>query len=1130
MRKILFYLIFFIPLLGLSQIPSYYNDVNLSLSDLSLKDELAVKIIATHTNFLVYTPGVWDALKQTDLDPNDSSKVLLVYGYNDNDGEAKTDRTRGVNQNGGSVGDWNREHVYPKSLGNPNLGTSGPGSDAHHLRPCDTQFNSTRNNRKFTDGSGDASIVGAFWYPGDEWKGDVARMMMYMYLRYGSQCLPVNVGEGNSVAIDSDMIDLFLDWNAEDPVSAFEEQRNPILEGLQGNRNPFIDNPAFATQIWGGPQAEDKFGSMPTDTESPTAPSSLAVSNETSNSIGLSWAASSDNVGVVGYDVYQDGVFTGSSSNTSYTVLGLISDTTYVYTVFAKDAAGNLSLVSNTAVGTTLSSGSGGTSSELFISEYVEGSSYNKAIEIANFTGISVDLSQYDLRRNTNGGSSWDTPLVLSGSILNGDVFVISHSSAAPVVLNTADIATAASAMTFNGNDPVGLFKNGVLVDVVGVFNNGSSSFAANTTLRRKSSVSDPSAIYNVAEWDVYASDAFEDLGIHVIDGGGSGLDVTPPSTVVNVVISNETETTIDVSWDASTDNIGVVGYDVYVDDVLNSSTSNTSIQVNGLVVNATYSIRINANDAAGNVSDNSIIVNGTTIDLTAPTVPSSLVVSNETISSLDLSWIASVDNVGVIGYEVYQDGVLIGSPSSVSYTASGLLSDTSYTFTVFANDAAGNLSLVSDTAVGITLSSGSGGTSSELFISEYVEGSSYNKAIEIANFTGTSIDLSQYDLRRNTNGGSSWDTALVLSGTINNGAVFVISHSSASATVLNTADIATAANAMTFNGNDPVGLFKNGVLIDVVGVFNNGSSNFAANTTLRRKSSVSSPSVTYNVVEWDEYASDTFGDLGTHAIDGGSQGASSVILHEGYFESGLDNWTDGGGDCARYSGSRSHEGSYSIRLRDNSGTSSSMTSEDFDLTSYDSVDIEFYFYSYSMENGEDFFVKFFDGSSWLDIGNYARGTDFENNGFYTVSISVDALAFNFANNSKFRIQCDASANADQIYVDEVVITGNANGSSARYNGNSLTETIEFVSALDTGFELDQSLVVKLYPNPVSSTLTVEIDKDYQSYSIFNLLGREIAKADLGRRKLDVSALKPGVYIIKFTDGEDIISKRFIKK
>ncbi|MFK8161774.1 MAG: endonuclease I family protein, partial [Lewinella sp.] len=263
MRVALFIFFLAICTIAQAQTPSYYNDVDLTLTGTALQTELSDKVTTTQTNTLSYTPGVWDALKLADLVPGgNGSSVILVYGYSDTDGVTNTDRTRGVNENGGGSTDWNREHVYPKSLGTPNLGTSGPGADAHHLRPSDVSRNSSRGNRKFADGSGNSAITAqGHWYPGDEFKGDVARMVLFMYLRYDSRCLPSNVGIGSTNSSDGNMIDLFLEWNAEDPVSPLEDQRNPIIENLQGNRNPFIDNPALATSIWGGPQAEDRFGS-----------------------------------------------------------------------------------------------------------------------------------------------------------------------------------------------------------------------------------------------------------------------------------------------------------------------------------------------------------------------------------------------------------------------------------------------------------------------------------------------------------------------------------------------------------------------------------------------------------------------------------------------------------------------------------------------------------------------------------------------------------------------------------------------------------------------------------------------------------------------------------------------------
>ncbi|MDY8135360.1 endonuclease [Aquimarina sp. 2201CG5-10] len=360
MKQIVIRIIALISLYGYSQIPGYYTDVNLTLSGQALQNELATKVTNTHTTFLSYTPGVWDALKQTDLDPTNSSKVVLVYGYNDTDGNLNTDRTRGVNNNGGGSSDWNREHVYPKSLGNPNLGTSGPGADAHHLRPADVSRNSSRGNRKFADGSGNSNTTSqGHWYPGDEFKGDVARMMMYMYIRYGNRCLPTNVGVGTVASSDNNMLQLFLEWNAEDPVSTLELQRNPILENIQGNRNPFIDNPAFATKIWGGPQAEDRFGDTGggDDITAPTVPGSLIASDTTETSTELSWSASTDNVAVTGYDIYRNGSLLTTITTTSYTVSGLTSDTSYSFYVRAKDAAGNVSSNSNTVNITTQSGG-----------------------------------------------------------------------------------------------------------------------------------------------------------------------------------------------------------------------------------------------------------------------------------------------------------------------------------------------------------------------------------------------------------------------------------------------------------------------------------------------------------------------------------------------------------------------------------------------------------------------------------------------------------------------------------------------------------------------------------------------------------------------------------------------------
>jgi len=276
----------------IGQIPSYYNGVNLTLTGMALKSELSQKIINTHTTNLMYN-DLWAILQLTDVDPNNSNDVLLVYGYNDGDSNPTTDRTRLKTNFGGNNGEWNREHTYAKSLGTPDLGTSGPGADAHHIRCSDVQMNNDRGSRKFASGSGNAGAVGINWYPGNEWKGDVARMMMYMYLRYPAQCKPNNVGVGSSVAVDPSMITLFLQWNAEDTVSVYETNRNNLIESYQGNRNPFIDNPYLATVIWGGQIAQDKWN-MTSVSEQVSANKFNVYPNPSSGNFSISYSYSDD--------------------------------------------------------------------------------------------------------------------------------------------------------------------------------------------------------------------------------------------------------------------------------------------------------------------------------------------------------------------------------------------------------------------------------------------------------------------------------------------------------------------------------------------------------------------------------------------------------------------------------------------------------------------------------------------------------------------------------------------------------------------------------------------------------------------------------------------------------------------
>jgi chitodextrinase len=340
------------------------------------------------------------------------------------------------------------------------------------------------------------------------------------------------------------------------------------------------------------------------------------------------------------------------------------------------------------------------------------------------------------------------------------------------------------------------------------------------------------------------------------------------PTAPISLAVTGATTSSLTLSWAASTDNIGVTGYNLYMNGTLQTTVTGLTTTITGLTASTLYSFYVIAKDAAGNSSVASTTVNGTTAtptaDTQAPTAPSSLLVTGTTTSTVSLSWLASTDNVGVTGYNVYMNGVLKTTVTGLAATITGLTASTTNSFYVIAKDAAGNLSAASTT---INATTSAAATATELLFSEYIEGSSNNKALEIANLTGAAINLSVYSIKKQTNGAGAWSTGLSLTGTLNSGSKYVIVNSLIALACYNkaTANISTAAGEMTFNGNDAVGLFKNNVLIDIIGTFNGGTANFAADTTLRRKTTVTAPTTTFNkTAQWDVFTSDTCNNLGS--------------------------------------------------------------------------------------------------------------------------------------------------------------------------------------------------------------------------------------------------------------------------
>src|SRR5438552_124711 len=175
--------------------------------------------------------------------------------------------------------------------------------------------------------------------------------------------------------------------------------------------------------------------------------------------------------------------------------------------------------------------------------------------------------------------------------------------------------------------------------------------------------------------------------------GATPSVDTTAPSMPTGLTAAVAGLTAANLSWNASTDNVGVTGYIVRRNGVQVATPTTTSFAVTGLSAATTYSYTVAARDAAGNISPNSASVSITIADTTPPTTPTGLTAAVAGLTAANLSWNASTDNVGVTGYIVRRNGVQIATPTTTSFADTGLSDGTTYSYTVAARDAAGNIS-----------------------------------------------------------------------------------------------------------------------------------------------------------------------------------------------------------------------------------------------------------------------------------------------------------------------------------------------------------------------------------------------------------------------------------------------------
>ncbi|WP_103072508.1 reprolysin-like metallopeptidase [Aquimarina sediminis] len=550
---------------------------------------------------------------------------------------------------------------------------------------------------------------------------------------------------------------------------------------------------------------------------------------------------------------------------------------------------------------------------------------------------------------------------------------------------------------------------------------------------------------------------------------GGNG-DTQAPTAPSGLTASNITQSTINLNWNASTDNVGVTGYDVYQGSTVITTVTTTSYQVTGLTANTTYSFSIKAKDAAGNQSSASNIMNATTLpqtDTQAPTPPSGLTASNITQTTTDLTWNASTDNVGVSGYDVYQGSTVVATVNTTSHQVTGLSTNTAYSFSVKAKDAAGNQSSASNIVNITTLPSGGNSCTGGISVFPYTEG------FENTLGAWTQATGDDFNWSVDANGTPSRNTG---PSSASEGSYYAYMESS--------------------SPNYPS---KRSIL-------NSPCFDLSALTAAKFE------------FKYHMYGATSMGSLVLEASSDNGATWSTVWSKSG---NQGNAWQSANIDLANYVGS-------AVQLRFNGVTGSTWQgdmaiddlrlSKDGGQTTCKDVVLTLTFDNYPQE------------TSW-QITNSANQT-VASGGTYpsqpdgstlTITKCLDPGTYTFTINDSYGDGiCCAYGNGSYTLISggTTIASGGSFGSSESTTftiGNTFSRSqiaIESVTTTDP-------FQVSIFPNPVgkSNILNVLISKENTSYEIVDILGKTVMKGELIQKTINTDILPAGLYILKLNPG-----------
>ncbi len=570
-----------------------------------------------------------------------------------------------------------------------------------------------------------------------------------------------------------------------------------------------------------------------------------------------------------------------------------------------------------------------------------------------------------------------------------------------------------------------------------------------------------------------------------------NALDITPPTNPTNAIVSSTTNNSISIQWDASTDSQSLLAYQIVIDDNLYADSTLITEYTFPATPGTFYDIKIFAYDRMGNlclqpatitVSTNSTnnCANGNlTLDLAFDNNP------NEVFWQIKNSNYTIVDRSDIQGNSYYTNTI---PNSSITETINSL-SPGDYILVIYdANGNGGTTYSLSDTTN--TLISGT--TTGYSDVIQFCVG---NTSTTLDTLTPTDpINLNIANVSSNYEVELSWGISTDNEAVTEYG-IFLFNSSinayihypigSSTANTFTTSPLPAGTNSITIVARDEAGNFSN-----------------RSNNVI-----VSVPTFT--------------------------------TVHEGFFETGWDSWTDGGSNAVRPSNIHAYEGNRSVRLR-NGTNSSNITLNNQTLSGYTAVEFSFYFKSLGVENNESFTLEYYDGTTWSTVKTFSKSIDFSNNQFYNIIAKLSGNDYNFNANCGFRITMQGNQNNDRIFVDQTKIVGINGG---LHNSSTLILPVSQSNQVSKNYntkedkneilvneEITTQKAIKLYPNPTSEYFSLKNHDQSGELVILNIQGKVVKTFSSIQEKYNISDLNNGLYYINFKGNKNQKPLALIKK